>query len=243
MSQAVATASKTIASDDSIAAAWFVRGRAHHRLRRYSEAIFDFDTAERLRGSPSPDILHLRIDALRQQGDLVSLRRMQMDLTSLLQLDPSDQTRTLVAELLLDFAAQAQGPERRATLGRVKEILSPIGSDYARAAVARARLLEIDNAIPQALASMRAALTQHAGNILVHVEAAKMFARNGLPAESQREHALAQRIQPDRAGNPTAAAVPVDLDGLSNFLGAVDQVLKALDDGSKPARQPPPKKD
>ena len=65
------------------------------------------DTAERLRGSPSPEILHYRIDALRQQGDPASMRRMQADLTGLLELDQSPQTRALVAELLLDFAAQA----------------------------------------------------------------------------------------------------------------------------------------
>lgn len=238
LSQAVAAASKTIARDDGIARAWFVRGRAHHRLHRYAEAIVDFDTAERLRRSPSPEILHFRIDALRQLGDVAALRRMQMDLTSLLQLDPSAPTRTLVAELLLDFASQATSHERQAALGRVEEILAPVGDDYARAAVARARLLEIDDSIPEALATMRSALAQHDGNILVHLEAAKMFARNGLPAESQREHALAQRMQPDRANKPTGKPAPVDLDGLGSFLGAVDQVLKALDEGPKGQQQP-----
>jgi serine/threonine protein kinase len=241
LTQAVAVASKTIERDDGIAVAWFVRGRAHHRLHRYAEAIFDFDTAERLRGSPSPEVLHFRIDALRQHGGIASLRRMQMDLTSLLQLDPSAQTRTLVAELLLDFAAQATSHERQAALGRVEEILLPVGDDYARATVARARLLEIDGSIPEALVAMRSALEQHDGNILVHLEAAKMFARNGLPAESQREHALAQRMQPDKSQKPTTEPPPVDLDGLSSFLGAVDQVLNALDEG--PKGQKSPKKD
>ena len=239
LSQAVAAASKTIARDDGIAIAWFVRGRAHHRLNRYSEAIFDFDTAERLRGVPSPEILHFRIDALRQQGDPVSLRRMQEDLTSLLQLDPSAQTRALVAELLLDFAAQANATERQAALGRVEEILLPVGDDFARAAVARARLFEIDDSVPEALAAIRAALVQHNGNILVHLEAAKMFARNGLPTESQREHAFAQRMQPDKGDSPMAEAPPLDLDGLDSFLGAVDQVLNALD---TPKKKPTPKK-
>ena len=243
LSQAVAAASAVIANDDDVAIAWLVRGRAHKRLRRYSEAIFDFDTAERLRGSPSPEILHFRIDALRQQGDPVSQRRLQMDLTSLLQIDPSDQTRTLVAELLLDFAARAKDYERSAALGRVEEILEPISKDYARAAVARARLLEVKDAIPEALASMRAALTKHDGNILVHLEAAKMFARNGLPMESQREQALAQRIRPGEGGEPASPPSPVDLDAFSSFLGAVDEVLNALDEGPKQAPKKPPKKD
>ena len=235
LSQAVAAASAVIANDDDLAIAWFVRGRAHLRLGRYSEAIFDLDTAERLRGSPSPEILHLRIDALRRQGDPVSVRRMQVDLTSLLQIDPSDQTRTLVAELLLDFAGRAKDFERDALTDRVEEILAPVDDDYARAAVARARLLEINDAIPEALASMRTALQEHSGNILVHLEAAKMFARNGLATESQRERALAQRMQAGQEENPTTAAPVVDLDGLKEFLGAVDQVLNSADEGPKTA--------
>ncbi|MEO6593830.1 MAG: serine/threonine-protein kinase, partial [Planctomycetota bacterium] len=58
---AVAAASSTIARDESFALAWFVRARAHHRLRQYADAIYDLDTAERLRGSATPEMLHFRI--------------------------------------------------------------------------------------------------------------------------------------------------------------------------------------
>jgi tetratricopeptide (TPR) repeat protein len=66
---AVAVASAAIARDDSVAIAWFVRARAHHRLRQFTDAIHDLDTAERLRGVATAEILHFRIDALRHQGD------------------------------------------------------------------------------------------------------------------------------------------------------------------------------
>jgi eukaryotic-like serine/threonine-protein kinase len=49
LSHAIAAASKTIALDEDLAVAWFVRARAYHRLHRYADAIRDFDTAERLR--------------------------------------------------------------------------------------------------------------------------------------------------------------------------------------------------
>lgn len=241
LSKAVAAASKTIARDESSAIAWFVRARAHHRLHYYEQAIFDFDTAERLRGAPSPEILHFRIDALRQQGDPASLRRMQADLTSLLQIDPSDQARTLVAELLLDFAAQSHERERHEALGRVEEILAPVSDDYARAAVARARRLEIDGAGAAALSAMRRAINKHGGDLYVHLQAAAMFDRNGLPAESQREQVLARRMQrgDTRSTQPsTGRPQPVNVEGFGNFLGDVDRVLQALD-GKPPARSPP----
>ncbi|MGB3967792.1 MAG: serine/threonine-protein kinase, partial [Planctomycetota bacterium] len=120
---AVAASSTTIARDAGFAQAWFVRARAHHRLRQFGDAIFDLDTAERLRGASTPEILHFRIDALRELGDPASFRRLQQDLTTLLQLDPSAHTRALVAELLLDYAAQAGNHERAEALLRVHEVL------------------------------------------------------------------------------------------------------------------------
>ncbi|MFN3240971.1 MAG: protein kinase domain-containing protein [Planctomycetota bacterium] len=229
---AVAAASQTIARDASVALAWFVRARAHHRLRQYEQAVRDLDTAERLRGAASPELLHYRIDALRQQGDPASLRRMQADLTSLLELDPSPQTRALVAELLLGFAAQADTRERLAALGQVEEILLPVGDDFARAAVARARRLELEGATNAALESMRTALERHAGDLYVHLQAAAMFDRHDLQEESAREHALLRRMQPAGASEP--ATSPVDLRDVNSFMGEVERVLQALD-GAAPA--------
>ncbi|MCK5945420.1 MAG: hypothetical protein KAI24_25745, partial [Planctomycetes bacterium] len=180
---------------------------------------------------------HYRIDALRQQGDPASMRRMQADLAGLLELDPSPQTRALVAELLLDFAAQADSRERRAALGRVDEILAPVSDEFARAAVARARRLEIEGANGAAVQAMRRALEQHEGNLYVHLQAAAMFDRNDLRAESEREHALLRRMQPQ--GTQESASAPVDFGGLENFLGEVDRVLQTLDGGPRPNRPQP----
>ncbi len=231
---AVAAASATIARDEKFALAWFVRARAHHRLRQYSDAIYDLDAAERLRGEATPEILHFRIDSLRHQGDATSMRRLQQDLTSLLQLDAGPHTRALVAEHLLDLAQQASGRERKEALARADEVLSPVGDDDPRAAVTRARRLELEGATEAALASMRAACARHDGNLYVHLQAAAMFDRNDLMDEGAHEHEVARRLQPEPAVPPQPT--PVDLDGLGKFLGDVDRVLQALD--HRPATSP-----
>ena len=230
---AVAAASSTIARDEHFAVAWFVRARAHHRLRQYGDAIFDLDTAERLHGAPTAEILHFRIDALRQQGDVASLRRLQHDLTSLLVIDATPHTRALVAEYLLDLAVRAPGHERTEALVRVRELLDQIGDQDARAAVAHARCLELEGTVSVALDAMRQACTRHRGNLYVHLQAAAMFDRHDLLDEGAREHALARTLQPDESKPP---AVAVDLEGLGNFLGDVDRVLRSLE----PTRQPVP---
>jgi len=232
----VAAASETIARDESFALAWFVRARAHHRLGQYEDAIVDLDATERLRGAPSTEILHYRIDALRQLGDPVSQRRLQQDLTSLLQLDQSPRTRSLVAEHLLDLAAQSDAHERRAALDRVADVLAPVGDEDPSAAVARARRLELEGAIEPALMAMRRALQRHDGNLYVHLQAAAMFDRNDRPEEGAREHELVQRLHP---GAPAASGAPVNLEGLDNFLGNVDRLLQALDDDPDDAARTP----
>ncbi len=228
---AIAAASGAIARDANFAPGWLVRARAHHRLQQYSDAIFDLDTVERLRNAASAEILLPRIEALRQQGDPASLRRLQQDLTTLLQLDPSPHTRALVAELLLDFAQKASGHERKAALVRVQEVLGSIGDDDPRAAVARARHQELDGNIEAALATMRQAAARHQGNLYVHLEAGRMFDRNDLLDEAAREQELARRLEPARNRPQTA---PVDLDGLGRFLGDVDRVLRTLDGKPEP---------
>jgi serine/threonine protein kinase len=230
---AVAAASATIARDDGHAQAWFIRARAHHRLQQYADAIFDLDTAERLRGGPVAELLHFRIDALRQQADPTSRRRLQQDLTTLLQIDPSPHTRALVAEHLLDHAAGQSGQERAEAIARVQEMLGAVPDDDPRAAVARARSLELAGATEPALAAMRGACTRHEGNLYVHLQAAAMFDRHELLDEGAREHELARRLQPE--GTPRPAPTPVDVDGFGKFLGDVDRVLRALDGKPPPA--------
>lgn len=224
---AVAAASATIARDESFAPAWFVRARAHHRLRQYGDTIYDLDRAAKLRGGPTAEILHFRIDALRQQGDPTSMQRLQQDLASLLRLDPGATTRALVATYLLDLAEHTAPPERAAVLARVRDVLGPAGDGDARADVARARMLELEGAHAAAVQAMRDACKRHEGDLQVHLQAAAMFERNGLPDDAGRQHAAALRLAPDAA--PSPQTTPVDLDELSRFLGDVDRLLQAID--------------
>jgi tetratricopeptide (TPR) repeat protein len=235
--EAVATASAVIARDEGFAQAWFVRARAHHRLRQYGDAVYDLDMAERLRGEPTAELLHFRIDALRQLGDPLSRRRLQQDLTSLLQIDPSPHARALVAEQLLDYAAQVRGEERVEALARVREVLGAIRTDDPRAAVARARALELDGAIDEALVAIRQACARHDRDLYVRLQAAAMFDRNDLPDEGAREHEAARRLDPNRTAPPATA---VDVDGFGRFLGDVDRVLRALDQQPGPPRPAEP---
>jgi serine/threonine protein kinase len=231
--EAVAAASAILARDDGHAQAWFVRARAYHRLRQFAFAIADFDVAERLRGAPTPELLHFRIDSLRHQADADSRRRLQQDLTTLLSIDPSPHTRALVAEHLLDYAASRTGHERAEAVARVQEMIGQASDDEPRTAVARARSLELTGAIDAALTAMRSACTRHGGNLYVHMQAAAMFDRNDLLDEGAREHELARQLQPPGTAGPTAT--PVDVDGFGKFLGDVDRVLRALDGKVEPA--------
>jgi tetratricopeptide (TPR) repeat protein len=225
--RAIAESSATIAMDEQFTLAWIVRARAHLRLQQYADTVSDLDTAERLRGELTPETLQLRIVALRQLGDAVSLRRLQQDLTSLLQRDPTPHNRALVAEQLLDYAEHTKGRERAEALARVDDVLGAAGDDDPSAAVARARRLELDGAVVQALTAMRAACARHDSNLYVHLAAAAMFDRNDLPDEGAREHEQAQKLKAN--GVPPPPPAPVDVDGIGRFLGDVDRVLHALD--------------
>jgi serine/threonine protein kinase len=232
----VAAASATIARDETFAPAWFVRARAHHRLHHYGDTVYDLDAAARLRGGPTAEILHFRIDALRQLGDAASMQRLQQDLAALLQLDPSPHTRALVADHLLDLAERTSQPERAEVLARARDVLPHQGNGDARAAVVRARILELEGATEAAILAMRTACAQHAGNLYVHLQAATLFQRQGLREESAREQAAALRLEPVVPAKPATEPTPVDLDALGQFLGDVDRLLQALD--RAPAAQP-----
>lgn len=232
---AVAAASATIARDESFAPAWFVRARAHHRLRQYGDTIYDLDAAAKRRGGPTPEILHFRIDALRQLGDPASARRLQQDLASLLQLDPGPSTRALVADHLLDLAEHTGPPERAEVLTRVRDVMARSDDGDARAAVVRARVLELEGARDAAVLAMRDACVRHGSDLYVHLQAAALFERSGLAADGAREQAAALRLEPNAAPTPSPQPTPVDLDALGRFLGDVDRLLRRLDEKPQPA--------
>lgn len=235
---AVAAATTVIRADDGFTLAWFVRAKAYHRLQRYADAIFDLDQAERLRG-PLPEILHFRIDALRQLGDRASIERLQRDLERLLQIDPSPYTRILVAEHLIELAGHSDGAERAAVLSTAHDALKPIGDDDARAAVARARIAELAETPEAALAAVRAMCARFERDVYVHVQAAAMFDRLGAPEECRREQELVRLLAPQTGGQTPAS--PLDLQGFSGFLGEVNRLLQALDQeptGSTPPQSP-----
>ena len=90
-----------------------------------------------------------------------------------------------------------------------------------------------------ALVAMNSAVENHPGNIYVHLQAAKMFARHNLLEESRREHRRAQSLQPNAAQPASATAAPVNIGGLGSFLGEVDRALKVLDAEKTPAAKQP----
>lgn len=226
---AVAAAAHAIADDDS-GRARLVRAKAHHRLRLYEEAIADLDAAEQRIGGPTTEILHLRIEALRQLGERDALARLQQDLTKLLRLDPGTHTRALVAEHLLDLAEPIDGHERHALVQAASDVLAAAELDDPRVAVLQARVLELDGDVDGALSALNAARERHRGDLYVHLQAAAMFERQGLLGESAREAQTAQLLQP---GAASASPLPtaVDLDGVGRFLGDVDRLMQALDPG------------
>ncbi|MFY9341165.1 MAG: hypothetical protein WAT39_01665, partial [Planctomycetota bacterium] len=88
-----------------------------------------------------------------------------------------------------------------------------------------------------ALTAMRSACARHRGNLYVHLQAAAMFDRQALFDEGAREHEVARALQP--TGKVGAPATAIDLDGLGNFLGDVDRVLRSLEPPREPARTAP----
>lgn len=230
--QATQAASAVIQAADQTPAR-LARARAHLRLRLFEDALIDLDAAERLAGAATVELLLMRIDALRQSSDRTQLSRLQHDLTTLLRLDPTTNTRFLVAEHLLDLAEPLVGRERLSLAQAALDVLSGMTEGDARSSVLMARVLEVRGESEHALAAMQRAREQYRGDLYVHLQAAAMFERHGLFSESASETDIARRLQPDAA--VTAPLTGVDLDGVGRFLGDVDRLLQAID--GKPGKQ------
>ncbi|MFM1870824.1 MAG: Serine/threonine-protein kinase PrkC, partial [Planctomycetota bacterium] len=173
---AIAEAGLALRHADDVAAR-YVRARAAIRLRLYDDAVADLDAAERLLGDAGPDLLLLRVDALRQSGGSSQLRRLQQDLTSLLRIDPSAATRALVAEHLLDLADSVHGDGRALLVQSADDVLADAPEDDPRVAVARARVLELQGESSAAVVAIEAARDRFRGDLYVHLQAAALFER------------------------------------------------------------------
>ncbi|MBK8101044.1 MAG: hypothetical protein IPK26_28505 [Planctomycetes bacterium] len=150
---------------------------------------------------------------------------MQDDLTRLLQLDPGPHTRALVAEHLLGCRTRRRDRADGRTGHRPRDLL-PVDADEARTGVALARILEIEGAIDERLAAMRSLADRHRGSVYVHLQAAAMYERAGLGADSAREQEQARLLEP---GPPQSRTPAIELQGLGSFLDDVGRLMHDLD--------------
>ena len=181
-------------------------------------------------GKPTPEMLHFRIDALRQRGDPASTRRLQQDLTTLLSIDPGDKSRGMVAEHLLEIGLQTSNLEREAALSAADDVLALVSPENPRGAVLRARLFEARGLIDEAIEAIGSAREQFRGDVYVHLQAAALYDRLGMQQEGAQEQLTARMLQPAATSTSTA---PVDMQGIGRFLGDVNRLLNQLDPPQK----------
>ena len=216
-------------------AAWFVRARALHWLQRYDDALLDLREAE-ARAGATPELLRFRIDTLRRLAGPRATQELLSDLQTLLQIEPGTYTRCLVAEQLLDLAANAAEPDRDDILDLAAVALSLVTATDARTAVSKARLLELRGDLPAAAAAMSDASANFHGDPMVHYHAAQMFRRLGRDDASRAEARLARSLDPlswpesvDPASQPAPAPQRLDVQEIGGFLQNVDSLMKALE--------------
>jgi tetratricopeptide (TPR) repeat protein len=241
---AVAQASAVLTRDTGYARAWFVRAKAYHRLQSYADALLDLDRAEQL-GGVSANILHYRIDTLRQLGGPQAQARLRRDLVALLDLDGSPHAWSMVVDHLLDLAAHAEpASERDVLLVLAERMLDRASGDQAnpRVAVARAHVRELRGDRAGALAAMRRACAEHRIDATVQAEAAQLFARLGQAGDASAAAAAAAALDPTREGAPPESepgerpAPAIARDEVRSFLESLEVLLDTIEPaGSLPS--------
>lgn len=236
--EAVAAASKVLVDDPDYWPALFVRAKARSRLGEYPEALRDLDRAAEQRGAPDPAILHFRIDTLRMVRGPDSWRRMQEDLTTLLELAPNDHTRCLVAEHMLSLAAELTSTRRDEVLDAAGGVVAGVTPNSARGAAIRSRILELRGFREPALQLMRRVAREHPTDVAIQSAAAAMYERLGLYAEEQAARDLVQALDIEPAQPPTAEPeTPPDLGEVGSFLEQVEALLNTASPTGDPPRK------
>lgn len=109
---AEALAADVIEQEPGEERAWYLRARARQRLRDHKGALSDLATFERLHGSPTEDLLYIRLFSLAGMHEPDSALRMQETVRALLGLEGAERGTTACAERLVAIAEEAlSGPE------------------------------------------------------------------------------------------------------------------------------------
>jgi len=247
LNRAVAKASDVLARDTSYARAWFVRAKAYHRLQNYAEALHDLNRAAET-GGLNADLLHFRIDTLRQLGGREAQAELRRDLVRLLDIDGSPTSWAMAVDHLLDLAKHAEGPvDREELLTLAERVLdrAPAEQRSPRAALARATVCELRGDPAGAAEAMRRARSEHRGNAMVHAEAARLYRRLGLSAEASSAASVARALDPAledaplesdfaESAKPMPAIAGAEFRG---FLESLELLLDALDSAGTHGRR------
>ena len=230
---AVAKASDVIASDAEFARAWFVRAKARHQLRRWSEAVDDLDAAERLAGDTSPDLLLYRIDALSHLYDQRSREALRVDLQRLLDLDPSPRNRCIVAGHMVTMADRIATPERGELLDAAEGVIGEEEPRDTHDFVVRARLLELRGDREASRRTILEATHRFPGDALAHAAAAELLRRLGFGAEGDVAAETARRIDPRVESAPAMESTPtepgIDVLELQDFVDGVRGLVQRIE--------------
>ncbi len=227
---AVQDTTAVIEQDPALGRARFVRAQALHGLQRYEEALADLDAAARAGDLSLGSILHFRIDTLRRLPRAEAPKRLLADLTELLRLERGSDAQGLVAETLVDFAAELPS-DRAELLARAETVLEHIPEPGPRATVTRARALALRHDFDGAERVMHAAAQAFPSSPLVHQYFADLLATLGRPEEAQAEARLAHMLDPLAPASGAAApphAVHVDVVEMRDFLEQLDDLMSAI---------------